>query len=104
MMVIEYIRYRLADEKRREAFERAYEKAQQSLRASPHCQAYELSQCQDEPVCYVLRIEWDSREGHLERFRKSAEFRDFYQAVAPYVQDIEEMRHYTVTRVKARKS
>jgi hypothetical protein len=46
----------------------------------------------------VVRIEWDSEEGHLSGFRQSAAFRTFLEAVGPFVNDIEEMRHYEVTQ------
>jgi hypothetical protein len=46
----------------------------------------------------VVRIEWDSEEGHLSGFRQSSEFRTFLAAVGPFVSDIEEMRHYEVTQ------
>jgi hypothetical protein len=45
----------------------------------------------------VVRIEWDSEEGHLSGFRRSSEFRSFFEAVGPFVNDIAEMRHYLVT-------
>ena len=97
-MVIEYIRYRIPEDQR-ERFEAAYRKAQQPLRASSHCLAYELSRCVEESACYVLRIEWDSVEGHMEGFRRSEEFRAFFQHIRPFVEQIEEMRHYEVTSV-----
>ena len=97
-MVIEYIRYRIPEDQR-EAFAAAYGEAQRPLRASSHCLAYELSRCVEEPACYVLRIEWDSVEGHMEGFRRSEEFRAFFQHIRPFVGQIEEMRHYAVTSV-----
>ena len=39
----------------------------------------------------------DSEEGHLSGFRQSPEFHRFFEAVGPYVHDIQEMRHYQVT-------
>jgi quinol monooxygenase YgiN len=97
-MIVEYLRYSI-DEERRPAFEAAYERAEQPLVASPHCLRYELAQCVDEPGAYTVRIEWDSAEGHLQGFRRSAGFREFFEAVRPFVDDIEEMRHYHVQRV-----
>jgi quinol monooxygenase YgiN len=97
-VIVEYIRYSI-DEERREAFESAYERAQTPLLASRHCLRYELSQSVDDPGSYILRIEWDSAEGHLQGFRRSPEFREFFEAVRPYVDDIQEMRHYRVTSV-----
>ena len=99
-MIVEYIRYKIADAARQTELIYAYEAAQESLLASPHCLGYELSQCSEEPSHFILRIEWDSHEGHFKGFRQSAEFRPFLIAVQPFVGDIEEMRHYEVTRVR----
>lgn len=92
-MVIEYIRYRIPDEQA-SAFLEAYRQAQHALAASPHCQGYELSRCVEEPARYILRIEWDSVEGHLQGFRRSEQFRAFLGHVRPFVGQIEEMQHY----------
>ena len=46
-MIVEYIRYKI-DEPRRVTFEKAYRKAVESLAASSHCLAYELSRCAEE--------------------------------------------------------
>jgi len=99
-MIVEYIRYKAADEQRA-ALEAAYEKAQSALQASSHCLGYELSRCVEESGCYMLRIEWDSLDGHLKGFRSSPEFQSFFAHVRPFVNDVEEMRHYEVTRIKS---
>lgn len=62
--------------------------------ASSHCQAYEVSRGVEDPQSYVVRIEWDSVEGHEQGFRPSPEFHDFFACVQPFFQDLEEMRHY----------
>lgn len=95
-MVVEYIRYTI-DEGRAKAFEQAYRHASDALEKSEHCERYEVSRCSEDPTQHVVRIEWDSEEGHLSGFRRSAEFRSFFEAVGPFVHDIEEMRHYQVT-------
>src|SRR5688572_15028882 len=100
-MVIEYIRYEVTDAN---ALVRAYEEASRALDASPHCLSYELSRCAEEPSWFLLRIEWDSTEGHLQGFRKSAEFGPFLQAVRPFLGQLREMRHYEPTRVVKRKT
>ena len=97
-MIVEYIRYLVADGQR-SGFEAAYERAQAALWTSPHCLAWELARCAEDPGQYVLRIEWDSHEGHLRGFRGSPEFRDFFAAVGPFVTAIQEMRHYEPTAV-----
>lgn len=101
-MIVEYVRYEV-DEARADAFEAAYAKAGESMDASPHCLAYELSRCVEAPASYILRIEWDSAEGHMQGFRRGPEFAAFFAAIGPFVGDIREMRHYERTAVRARK-
>ena len=98
-MIVEYIRYTIPPGER-DAFVEAYEGAARALAASPHCLAYELSACDEDPTQFVLRIEWDSSKGHLEGFRRSEHFRQFLPHIQPYVKAIAEMRHYTPTRVR----
>jgi quinol monooxygenase YgiN len=64
------------------------------LEASDHCERYEVSRCSENPTQYIVRIEWDSEDGHLSGFRESPEFGRFFEAVGPFAHDIEEMRHY----------
>ena len=99
-MVVEYIRYSI-DDGRADAFEEAYRQAARALEASEHCKRYEVSRCSEDTTHHVVRIEWDSEEGHLSGFRQSPEFRTFFQAVGPFVNDIEEMHHYNVTLASA---
>jgi len=99
-MVVEYIRYLVNDPNELVS---AYSKARRALDASPHCLAYELSSATEDPKCSVLRIEWDSAEGHLQGFRGSPAFAEFLAAVRPLLSQIQEMRHYTVTEITARK-
>jgi heme-degrading monooxygenase HmoA len=86
-MIVEYIRYKIPREKQA-GFEEAYANASASLNASKHCQMYELTHCTEEPELYILRIEWDSLDGHMKGFRGSPEFRDFFRHVQPFFGDI----------------
>ena len=101
-MIVEYVRYEIEEERGPE-FEAAYAQAAAALDASPSCLAYELSRCVEAPASYILRIEWDSIEGHMQGFRRGPEFPGFFAAIRPYVGDIAEMRHYARTVVAARK-
>ena len=94
-MITEYIRYNIPSASA-EAFVSAYVQAAESLRASEHCLGYELSRCTEDPEQFILRIQWDSTEGHLAGFRKSPQFSSFFAAIKPYVAQIQEMRHYAV--------
>lgn len=97
-MIVEYIRYRIPDGRRGE-FEEAYTTAQEALLQTPHCLAYEVAHCVEEPASYVVRIEWDSLQGHVDGFRRSSIFAEFFTAVRAFFEDIEEMRHYELTAI-----
>ncbi len=99
-MTVEYIRYRIRAEKKND-FIAAYEKASEQLSNSQYCLGYELTQCEEEPENFILRIEWTSTEDHLNGFRKSADFPDFLNHVRPFFNDIQEMNHYQLTSVKS---
>lgn len=94
IVVIEYIRYKPKNTEQAHALVQAYRAAGQYLNGSPHCNRYELSCCVEDPLSYILRIEWDSMEGHLDKFRKSPEFAGFLSLVRPFIEVMEEMRHY----------
>lgn len=97
-MILEVIRYLIADG-REEQFEADYAAAAEHLDSSPHCLSYKLSRSKKERNRYVMLIEWDSAEGHLQGFRQSRDFGKFYALVKPYFNMIEEMEHYEKTNV-----
>jgi quinol monooxygenase YgiN len=95
-MIVEYIRYKI-DPGRTEEFVEAYRRGGELLDASPHCLRWEAARSADDPQKQVVRIEWDSAEGHMQGFRQSADFKPFLEATGPFYNDIEEMTHYEVT-------
>ena len=97
-MIIEYIRYNI-NAARQEGFITAYSKASEQLDNSEHCLGYELTQCEEEPTSFILRIKWTSTENHLNGFRKSKDFMAFLNHVRPFFNDIAEMNHYGLTKV-----
>jgi heme-degrading monooxygenase HmoA len=99
-MVVEYIRYAVTEDRAAE-FEQAYRQATGVLDTDPHCLAYEVTCGVEEPEHYVVRIEWDSVEGHEQGFRSSLRFGEFFAAVKPFFAEIEEMKHYAVRFGKA---
>lgn len=78
----------------RAAFEQTYAEAATVLRESTHCIGYEVAHGIEEPQRYVVRIEWDSLEGHEQGFRRSPAFRTFFASVKPFFECTQEMRHY----------
>ena len=95
-MIVEYIRYTI-DPDRTDEFDDVYRRAGALLDASPHCLRWEAARRADESAKQIIRIEWDSAEGHLQGFRQSADFKPFVEATKPFFGDIEEMTHYEVT-------
>jgi hemoglobin len=100
-MVIEYIRYKVPEE-RRDEFEGAWGRAQAVLAEAPRCIAYEVARGVEHADQYVVRIEWTSLSDHEQGFRHSAGFGTFFAAVKPFLEQIEEMEHYDLTAVVAR--
>ena len=98
-MLVEYLRYHVSADRAKD-FEEAYRKAQAHLKSSPSCLGYELTRCVKEPQRYILRIVWDSAEGHLQAFRTSTEFPKFFALVRPFLNDCQEMEHYELTDVR----
>lgn len=92
-MIVEYLRYTVPAEQAAQ-FEEAYRKAAVPLLASPNCLGYDVARCTEDPTSYIVRIHWDSAEGHLEGFRKGPEFPPFFALVKPFFSAIAEMRHY----------
>lgn len=100
-VTVEYIRYRIPEAGAAE-FQDAYRRAGRVLATAPQCLDYELTRCEEDPEYHVLRIRWTSTSDHLEGFRHSAAFAEFFACIRPYVDDIEEMRHYQPTGVAGR--
>ncbi len=94
-MVVEYIRYTVPPA-RAEEFEDAYRRAGRVLDTDPHCVRWEMARGAEEPEHFVVRIEWDSIEGHEQGFRSSPQFGEFFAAVKPFLDQIQEMKHYQV--------
>ncbi len=92
-MIIEYLRYSIPEDLQA-AFVKDYDAARISLMRSPHARAFELAQCVDDKSQFILRLEWSSIDDHLQGFRHSAEFQEFFGHIRKYVSNIDEMRHY----------
>jgi quinol monooxygenase YgiN len=92
-MVVEIIRYNIAPESA-EHFIKAYTEAGTYLNRSKHCLSYEVIKGIEEPNNFIVRIEWDSMEGHMQGFRTGPDFQNFFALVKPFFNAILEMKHY----------
>ncbi len=94
-MIVEYLRYTV-DANRQAAFIADYKIASVPLQKSEFCEQYEFCQCVEDPSKFTIRIQWTSSEDHLQKFRGSSEFKEFFIHIKKYLDDIDEMRHYEV--------
>ncbi len=92
-MIVEYLRYSVPEEQRTH-FEKDYSAAIEPLMSSDYAISMDVSRCLEDPTQYILRIEWTSAEDHMQKFRGSEPFREFFSFIKPYLPMIDEMRHY----------
>ena len=94
-MIVEYIRYRVSAANHA-AFIASYRSAAADLASSPHCLRSEVTQGVEDPDNFIVRIEWDSIEGHERGFRQGPHFAPFFAKVKQFFPNIQEMKHYTI--------
>lgn len=97
-MILEYVRYQLTERSTQQLLD-AYAKAAKQLDAAPECLGYEMAVCADDPDALILRINWNSAEGHMTGFRKGPHFPPFLAEIRPFIGEIAEMRHYELTPI-----
>ena len=97
-MTTEVIRYKIPASQA-EAFERAYQQTEPVLQQSRHCLGYRLLRGVEEPQNSILLLHWDSLEGHDQGFRKEKEFSEFFNLVRPFLNQVQEMKHYDETKM-----
>jgi heme-degrading monooxygenase HmoA len=95
-MITEVIRYEVPAEQA-QAFVRAYENAEPFMRNSKHCLGYRLLHGIEAPNHWIPLIYWDSVEGHEQGFRKESAFGQFFALVRPFLNQVQEMKHYQET-------
>jgi quinol monooxygenase YgiN len=92
-MTTEVIRYRIPAHQA-DAFEQAYRQTEPILQNSSHCLGYRLLRGVEEPENWILFLYWDSVQGHEQGFRTEKGFREFFTLVKPFLNQIQEMKHY----------
>ena len=97
-MIVEYIRYELDKHTTAELLD-AYRSAASHLREAPECLGYELSVRDDAPDACILRITWRSAEAHMSQFRRGPHFPPFLELIRPFIGEIAEMKHYSMSDI-----
>jgi quinol monooxygenase YgiN len=92
-MIVEYVRYELT-ERERGRFGYQYRKAGQLLNGDSNCLGWELRRGVEEPGHHVVRITWNSQDGHENGFRSTPAYQQFLELLRPFRPFIQEMGHF----------
>jgi heme-degrading monooxygenase HmoA len=73
-------------------FVAAYAEARQFLASSPGCRSVRMTQGVEDPLRFVLLVEWETLEDHLEGFRGSDRFTQWRSVLGPHF-DAADVQH-----------
>lgn len=82
-MVLEIATFQVKDG-HAELFAAAYLTARDFIAQTPGCRSVRLTQGVEKPDQFVLLVEWDTLEAHLETFRTSDRFPQWRAAIGPH--------------------
>jgi heme-degrading monooxygenase HmoA len=80
---------------REDEFAAAYAKARPILTATPGFQSVRMTRGIESPSRFVLLVEWDSVEAHLENFRATDRFAQWRGLIGPYFAQPPHVEHFT---------
>jgi heme-degrading monooxygenase HmoA len=78
-----------------DAFATAYVKARHLVATTPGCRSVRMTRGIESPSRFVLLVEWDSIEAHLETFRGSDRFGRWRALIGEYFAGPPVVEHYT---------
>lgn len=78
-----------------EGFAAAYAKGHEVLATTPGCRSVRMTRGIESPSRFVLLVEWDSVEAHLENFRESERFTTWRSLIGPYFAAPPLVEHFT---------
>ncbi|MFD0969908.1 antibiotic biosynthesis monooxygenase family protein [Plantactinospora endophytica] len=78
-----------------EAFAEAYAKAHPTLAGTPGCRSVRMTRGIESPSRFVLLVEWDSVEAHVENFRETDRFTTWRSLIGPYFAAPPVVEHFT---------
>lgn len=67
-----------------EGFLAAYREVREVLASTPGCRSVRMTRGVESPQRFVLLVEWDTVEAHLENFRASDRFTQWRAAIGPF--------------------
>ena len=84
------------------AFETALPGALEVIGSAPGCRSARISAGLESPSCYLLLVEWDTLEAHVEGFRGSELFARWREIVSPFWAELPTVEHFSPVAEAAR--
>lgn len=76
-------------------FASAYAEAYPLVVSTPGCRSVRMTQGVESPSRFVLLIEWDSVDAHLDNFRATERFARWRALIGPYFDGAPTVEHFT---------
>jgi heme-degrading monooxygenase HmoA len=76
-------------------FAAAYAQAHPVLVGTPGCRSVRMTQGIESPSRFVLLVEWDTVEAHLDNFRSTERFTTWRGLIGPYFAKPPVVEHFT---------
>lgn len=77
-----------------DAFALAYRKGHETLATTPGCRGVRMTRGVESPSRFVLLVEWDTVEAHLDNFRATDRFTTWRALIGPYFAQPPVVEHY----------
>src|SRR4051812_25857653 len=81
-------------EGREDEFAAAYAKAYPILATTPGCRTVRMTRGVETPTRFVLMVEWDSVDAHLDNFRATERFKQWRGLIGPYFDGAPRVEHF----------
>jgi heme-degrading monooxygenase HmoA len=79
---------------RGDEFADAYAKAREVLAGTPGCLSVRMTRGIETPDRFVLMVEWDSVDAHLDNFRATERFTQWRGLIGPYFDGAPRVEHF----------
>ena len=79
---------------REDEFAKAYAEASEVLKATEGCRSVRMTKGIESPTRFVLLVEWDSVEAHLDNFRATERFIRWRGLIGPYFDGAPTVEHF----------
>jgi heme-degrading monooxygenase HmoA len=76
------------------AFAEAYRTARSGLITTPGCRSVRMTRGVESPSRFILLVEWDSVEAHIENFRNTDRFVTWRGHIGPYFAEPPRVEHF----------